>query len=287
MSSEHVITRVGEEDLDELLPLLRGYCDFYEVSPSDEALLAVSRALIADPEREGVQLIARDDGRRARSGFATIYWTWSTLERRAARGHERPLRRARGARQRARRRADRRLPRARRRARRRASWRGRRRKDNERAQAVYERVGGQRSEWLDYSLAVAAGLGSAHESRQALGRRPRRPARRGRRRRDLAGHHRRDQHLHGRVPRAARRALAARTTTTTARAPSTCSRARSRSAGATTSSRPPSSARATWSTSRRARRTSSRTSPTSERAEYVVARDSPTEDSVEVPWAEG
>ena len=27
-------------------------------------------------------------------------------------------------------------------------------KDNLRAQAVYERVGGRRSEWLDYSLAV-------------------------------------------------------------------------------------------------------------------------------------
>ena len=61
MSTEHVITRVGEEDLDELLPLLRGYCDFYEVSPSDEALLAVSRALIADPEHEGA---AADRARR-------------------------------------------------------------------------------------------------------------------------------------------------------------------------------------------------------------------------------
>ena len=30
-------------------------------------------------------------------------------------------------------------------------------KDNLRAQAVYERVGGQRSEWVDYSLPVAGG----------------------------------------------------------------------------------------------------------------------------------
>ena len=67
MSTEHVISVVGEADLEELLPLLRGYCDFYEVAPSDEALLAVSRALIADPEREGLQLIARDAGRPARS----------------------------------------------------------------------------------------------------------------------------------------------------------------------------------------------------------------------------
>jgi GNAT superfamily N-acetyltransferase len=71
------IARVVEADLGELLPLMRGYCDFYEVSPSDEALLALSRALIADHEREGVQLLARDDGGHA-VGFATIFWSWAT-----------------------------------------------------------------------------------------------------------------------------------------------------------------------------------------------------------------
>jgi GNAT superfamily N-acetyltransferase len=70
------ITRVVERDLDELLPLMRAYCDFYEVSPTDEALLVLARALIADPEREGVQLLARKDGRAA--GFATIFWSWAT-----------------------------------------------------------------------------------------------------------------------------------------------------------------------------------------------------------------
>src|SRR6266536_5083143 len=71
-------SRVVEADLPELLPLVRAYCDFYEVSPTDEALLAVSRALIADPEREGLQLIARDDADVA-VGFATVYWGWDTL----------------------------------------------------------------------------------------------------------------------------------------------------------------------------------------------------------------
>ena len=66
MSTEHVISVVGEADLEDLLPLLRGYCDFYEVAPSDDALLAVSRALIADPEREGLQLIAPRAGRQGR-----------------------------------------------------------------------------------------------------------------------------------------------------------------------------------------------------------------------------
>ena len=69
------IERVADADLAELLPLMRGYCDFYEVAPSDEALLVLSRALIADPEREGVQLLARE----ARPvGFATIFWSWAT-----------------------------------------------------------------------------------------------------------------------------------------------------------------------------------------------------------------
>ena len=69
------IARVTEADLPELLPLVRGYCDFYEASPSDESLLSLSRALIADPEREGVQLLARDG---PPVGFATVYWSWAT-----------------------------------------------------------------------------------------------------------------------------------------------------------------------------------------------------------------
>src|SRR6202011_5996548 len=77
-----MIAIVTEADLPELLPLMRAYCDFYEVAPSDEYLLEMSRALIADPDREGVQLIARDSAGAA-AGFATVFWTWSTL--RAAR----------------------------------------------------------------------------------------------------------------------------------------------------------------------------------------------------------
>ena len=72
------IARVTEGDLAELLPLVRAYCDFYGVAPSDEALLALSRALIADPEGEGVQLLARDKAGRT-TGFATVYWSWDTL----------------------------------------------------------------------------------------------------------------------------------------------------------------------------------------------------------------
>ena len=72
------ITLVGATNLPELLPLMRAYCDFYQVTPSDGELLALSRALQADPEREGLQLLARDDADRA-VGFATLYWSWQTL----------------------------------------------------------------------------------------------------------------------------------------------------------------------------------------------------------------
>lgn len=70
------ITGVTASDLPELLPMMRRYCDFYRVDPSDDRLLALSNALIDNPD-EGVQLIARGDGTPL--GFATIYWSWQTL----------------------------------------------------------------------------------------------------------------------------------------------------------------------------------------------------------------
>ena len=152
MSTEHVISVVGEADLEDLLPLLRGYCDFYEVAPSDDALLAISRALIADPEREGMQLIGREpDGKAV--GFATIYWTWQTLN--AARlGVMNDLfvaEEARGTGL-----ADRLIEACRERSAthgaRELAWQTA--KDNHRAQKVYDRIGGSKSEWLDYSLPV-------------------------------------------------------------------------------------------------------------------------------------
>jgi ribosomal protein S18 acetylase RimI-like enzyme len=148
-----VIATVTDGDLPELLPLMRGYCDFYEVDPPDEELLAMSRALIADPDREGTQLIARDEEGRA-TGFATIFWTWSTLS--ASRvGVMNDLFVAEWARgtgvvealiaacaERSRRHGATSL-----------DWTTAR--DNRRAQRVYDRIGAQRDErWVDYSLAV-------------------------------------------------------------------------------------------------------------------------------------
>ena len=70
------IETVTASDTPELLPMVRSYCDFYRVDPSDDRLLALANALIENPD-EGVQLIARGDGTPL--GFATIYWSWQTL----------------------------------------------------------------------------------------------------------------------------------------------------------------------------------------------------------------
>ena len=71
------LCRVREEDLVELLPLMREYCEFNAVERADAQLLALSRALIADSEREGLQFVARDDGGQV-VGFATLVWSWAT-----------------------------------------------------------------------------------------------------------------------------------------------------------------------------------------------------------------
>jgi GNAT superfamily N-acetyltransferase len=150
-----VIADVTEADLPDLLPLMRGYCDFYEVDPSDDALLALARELIADPD-QGVQLIARDEDGAA-VGFATIFWTWSTLS--AARlGVMNDLFVAESARgggiadqliaacvEHCRERGATEL-----------AWQTAH--TNQRAQAVYDRLGAERDDrWLAYSLSVAPG----------------------------------------------------------------------------------------------------------------------------------
>jgi len=71
------IDTVGPNDVADLMPMLRAYCDFYRVAPSDERLRALVSALIDNPA-DGLQLIARSDGTPV--GFATIYWTWQTLD---------------------------------------------------------------------------------------------------------------------------------------------------------------------------------------------------------------
>jgi GNAT superfamily N-acetyltransferase len=150
------ITVVGPADLAELLPLARAYCDFYQVAPSDRELLELSRALLADPEHDGLQLLARDDVGRA-VGFATLYWTWQTLvaarvgvmndlfvadEARGSGVAEALIAAC--------------LERCRQHGATRLVWQTA--IDNHRAQAVYARVGATRDDrWLDYELPVKQG----------------------------------------------------------------------------------------------------------------------------------
>ena len=145
------IKPVREGDLDDLLPLMRAYCDFYGASPSDGALMALSRALLAEPQNEGLQLLARDDSARA-VGFATIFWSWSTLRagRTAVMNDLFVDAGARGGGV-----ADQLIEACAECCRERGDvvslgWQTA--KDNSRAQAVYERVGARRSEGLDYTL---------------------------------------------------------------------------------------------------------------------------------------
>ncbi len=143
------ISQVKEGDLAELLPLMRGYCDFYGVSPSDQALLEMSEALIADPEGEGLQVLARDRGQPA--GFATIFWSWSTL--RAARiGVMNDLFVAEGSRGQGVGEALIAACSDHCRGRGAATLTWQTAKDNRAAQSLYERVGARREEWVDYSL---------------------------------------------------------------------------------------------------------------------------------------
>ena len=77
------IRPANKDDVDQLVPLMVAYCEFYKVQNPDEAGLAkMARALIAAPDDEGILLAATDDA-GAVAGFAACGWKWSSL--RAAR----------------------------------------------------------------------------------------------------------------------------------------------------------------------------------------------------------
>jgi GNAT superfamily N-acetyltransferase len=143
------IRSATEDDLSALLPLLRGYCDFYGFSPPDDGLIEMARALIASADSEGMLLVADDDG--AVVGFAAVGWKWSSLRAARiavledlfvaseARGRGAADALIRGCADRAREHGAPVL-----------SWQTA--TDNHRAQAVYERVGASGDLWLEYEL---------------------------------------------------------------------------------------------------------------------------------------
>jgi GNAT superfamily N-acetyltransferase len=146
----YAIRRVNASDLSDLRGLMRAYCDFYKASPADEDLLALARALLDDPDREGVQLLVRDaDGRAV--GFATVYWSWSTTSAcrigvmndlfvaEGGRGHGLADALIDACRTECTQHGARKL-----------TWQTA--PDNLRARAVYERAGATAEQWVDYSL---------------------------------------------------------------------------------------------------------------------------------------
>jgi GNAT superfamily N-acetyltransferase len=145
------IAVVREDDLRDLLPLMRAYSEFYGTPPDEERLSGVARMLIEQPH-EGVQFIARGEDGDA-LGFATVYMTWETLDAgRLAVMNDlfvAPQARGRGVgaalieecRRFA---ADRRAGKL--------AWQTA--PDNQVAQRLYERVGATREDWVDYHLRV-------------------------------------------------------------------------------------------------------------------------------------
>jgi GNAT superfamily N-acetyltransferase len=65
------------DEIEEMLPLIRAYCEFYETEPNDDGLRSMFETLITDPT-QGVVFIARDEGTAV--GFATLDWKWSSLK---------------------------------------------------------------------------------------------------------------------------------------------------------------------------------------------------------------
>ena len=144
-----MIREATDADLPALMPLLRGYCDFYESNPPDEGLEAMARDVVHAPEDEAFLLVATDDGEVI--GFALNQWKWSSLrgarvavlddlfvaERARGQGHADALIEATAAV-------------ARRHGAPIISWFTM--PDNKRAHTVYDRVGGTAETLLEYEL---------------------------------------------------------------------------------------------------------------------------------------
>ena len=144
------IREATEADLPALMPLLRGYCDFYESDPSDQGLEQMARDVIAAPQDHAFLFVATDDSGDV-VGFALNQWKWSSLrgarivvlddlfvaERARGAGHADALIEAT---------ADV----ARRHGGIAVSWLTM--PDNKRAHRVYDRVGGMAETLLEYSL---------------------------------------------------------------------------------------------------------------------------------------
>ena len=66
------------DDIPALLPLFRGYFDFYESDPKTEDVETMLQAVMELPNDENFLLVATDDTGKL-VGFANNCWKWSSL----------------------------------------------------------------------------------------------------------------------------------------------------------------------------------------------------------------
>ena len=71
------IRQARTDEIEEMLPMIRAYCEFYETEPNEQGIRTMFETLITDPG-QGVVFIARADGKAV--GFATLDWKWSSLK---------------------------------------------------------------------------------------------------------------------------------------------------------------------------------------------------------------
>jgi GNAT superfamily N-acetyltransferase len=143
----------AESDIAALMPLMRGYCEFYEADPPDAGLDDMARALIATTDDQGMLLVADDGGQVI--GFAAVGWKWSSLRGARIAVLEdlfvAPEARGKGA-------AGALIEACASRARANGApvmtWLTA--PDNHRAQAVYDRVGGTSDPFLEYELELGS-----------------------------------------------------------------------------------------------------------------------------------
>jgi L-amino acid N-acyltransferase YncA len=74
-----MVREATDSDIQALMPLFRGYCDFYKAKPSDEGLERMARAVIDSPQEDAFLLVSEDEHSREIVGFAACGWKWSSL----------------------------------------------------------------------------------------------------------------------------------------------------------------------------------------------------------------
>lgn len=72
------IREAAHDDVPALMPLFRGYFDFYECDPDDTDVEALLHEVIDAPQTDAYLLVAANDAGEV-VGFANNAWKWSSL----------------------------------------------------------------------------------------------------------------------------------------------------------------------------------------------------------------